>query len=162
MGAAVAQKSFDVNLVNPFIDATMKVLKIQSQTNVTPGKIFIRQGDKPSGDVSGVIGLVSPGFNGSIVISFPEKTFLAIMSKMLGETLTSLTKEINDGAGEISNMIFGQAKTELNKAGYGIQMALPTVIVGKDHTFLNSKQGPSVIVPFNSDCGEFYVEICVA
>lgn len=159
----VAKRKLDTDFINPFLDATLHVLNVQASIVCTPGKIALKNNDSPlSGDVSGVIGIVSETFNGSVVISFPESTFLKIMSNMLGEEYTSISKEIVDGAGEITNMIFGQAKIVLNEKGYGIKAAIPSVVSGKNHTLQALTKGPVVLVPFSSSAGNFFVEICLS
>ena len=85
-----------------------------------------------------------------------------VMSGMLGEEIKVLDKEIIDGAGEITNMIFGQAKVVLNNKGYGIKMAIPSVVSGKGHSLSALTKGPIVIVPFESNVGDFFVEICLS
>lgn len=155
----------DINFINPFLAATLHVLKVQASIEATPGKVYLKKDNTStlSGDVSGVIGIVSDTFNGSVVISFPEQTFLKVMSNMLGEEFTELSKDILDGAGEITNMIFGQAKVTLNDRGYGIKIALPTVVSGKGHTLQGtSKSGPTVVIPFTSPAGNFFVEISLS
>ena len=77
---------------------------------------------------------------------------------MLGEEYTKLDNEIVDGAGELTNMIFGQAKVELNQLGHGIKTAIPSVILGKDHSLSGMTKEPVVIVPFETEFGLFYVE----
>ncbi len=153
----------DINFVNPFLGATLNVLKVQASIEAQPGKITLKQSGEPlKGDVSGVIGIVSDTFKGNVVISFPESTFLKVMSNMLGEEYTEISQDIVDGAGEITNMIFGQAKVVLNERGYGVQIALPQVITGKNHMLSNQSKGPTVIIPFNSTAGDFFVEICLS
>lgn len=153
----------DVEFVNPFLAATLKVLEVQASTKALPGKPQLKEeGSSASGDISGVIGITSDKFNGSVVISFPEQTFLKIMSRMLGEEFTTLTKEIADGAGEFTNIIFGQAKITLNDKGYGIKMAIPSVITGKNHIIHGITKGPVVMIPFETDLGPFYIEISLS
>lgn len=157
------KKTFNTDFINPFLNATLHVLKVQANVVAVPEKIYLKKsGDSLSGDISGFIGLVSDSFNGSVVISFPQQTFLKIMSEMLGETYTELTKDIIDGAGEITNMIFGQAKTVLNDKGYGIKIAIPSVISGKNHSLSAMTNGPIVVIPFDSPAGKFFVEICLS
>ncbi len=159
----IKQKMLDTDFINPFLDATLHVLKVQASIDAQPGKVFAKKaGEKASGDISGVIGIVSDTFNGSVVISFPEKTFLLLMSNMLGENYTTLSQEIIDGAGEITNMIFGQAKVVLNDKGYGIKMAIPSVVSGKEHTIQAMSQSPVLVIPFTSNVGGFFVEICIS
>lgn len=156
-------KMLDVNFINPFLLATTKVLQMQASTKATTGQVYKKSPhEKFQGDISGVIGLISEAFSGSVVISFPSQTFLKIMSRMLGEEYTTITKEIEDGAGELTNIIFGQAKALLNEQGFGIKTALPSVIMGNDHSVLPMTSGPRVVVPFESDAGPFFIEICLS
>ncbi len=157
------KRTFDTNFINPFLNATLHVLKVQAQVDATAGQIYRKKpNDHFVGDVSGIIGIVSDSFNGSVVISFPEMTFLKVVSSMLGEEFTKLDKEIIDGAGEITNMIFGQAKIVLNEKGYGIKTAIPSVVTGKDHSLSAMTKGPIVVIPFESQMGKFFVEICLS
>lgn len=157
------KKVFDTDFINPFLGATVRVLEVQAQMKSTPGEIFLKkEKDVMLGDISGVIGIISETFVGSVVISFPEKTFLKIISNMLGEDFQELSKDIIDGAGELTNMIFGQAKVSLNQKGYGIQTAIPSVISGKNHSLSALTKGPVVVIPFATDSGPFFVEVCVS
>src|ERR1700744_6373713 len=103
----------DVNFVKPFVDGTIHTLEVQCHVTAKVGKPYIKGksgGEPPQIDIAGIIGITSPSFKGSISLCFPEKTFLGIMGKMLGETYTSITKDVEDGAGELTNIIFGAAK----------------------------------------------------
>lgn len=156
-------RMLDVNFINPFLIATVKVLETQASTKATAGQAYKKSPkEKFQGDVSGVIGLISEAFSGSVVITFPAPTFLKVMSKMLGEEYTTVTKEIADGAGELTNIIFGQAKVLLNEQGFGIKTAIPSVITGNDHSVLPMSSGPRVVVPFDTDSGPFFIEICIS
>ncbi len=158
-----ARKLIDVNFINPFLEATLKTLDTQASTKAHAGQVYLKQkSDKYSGDISGVIGLVSDAFTGSVVISFPAKTFLAVLSRMIGEECTEINDMTRDGAGELTNIIFGQAKIVLNKAGYGINTALPSVIAGHDHSVVPMTNGPRMVIPFETDVGPFVVEICLS
>lgn len=157
------QKGLDVDFVNPFIFAVVNVLKIQAETTCRPQTPVLRQNSAPIDvDISGIIGITSESFSGSVVISFPEKTFLKVMSRMIGEECTAMNPEIVDGVGELTNIIFGQAKVSLNEKGYGIKTAIPSIVSGKGHTVQNLGDGPVVSVPFESDAGTFFVEICIS
>jgi chemotaxis protein CheX len=158
-----SKRTLDTEFINPFLDATLYVLEIQAQIKAKPGKLCLKKHDREfQSDISGIIGIVSETFNGSVVISFPEKTFLKVMSSMLGDEYTEINKDILDGAGEITNMIFGQAKISLNEKGYGIKTALPSVVHGKNHILTAQTKGAIVVIPFESIAGNFHVEICLS
>lgn len=157
------KRKLDTEFINPFLNATVHVLSVQAQITAEAGAVFMKKPtDTMTGDVSGVIGIVSDHFNGSVVISFPEKTFLKVISNMLGEEFTKIDKEIVDGAGELTNMIFGQAKIVLNEKGYGIKTAIPSVVSGKDHSLSAFTKAPVVVVPFTTEHGKFFIEICLS
>ncbi len=154
-------KNIDTDFINPFLGATIRVLEVQALMKSTPGEIFLKkENDVMLGDISGVIGIVSQSFVGSFIISFPEKTFLNIISNMLGKEYRELSKDMLDGASEITNMIFGQAKVSFNQKGYGIKTAFPSVICGKSHPLSGVTKGPVVVIPFSTENGPFFVEVC--
>jgi len=152
----------NTDFIHSFIAATNHILSVQANITSEDGKAFLKkQNDRLVGDVSGIISVVSDKFNGSVIISFPESTFLKVMSQMLGEDFKELSPEIIDGVGEILNIIFGLAKIVLNEKGYGIKAAIPSVITGKQLEVSTMTKGPVVVIPFTSSAGDFYVEICI-
>lgn len=152
----------NVDFINSFLVSTTNVLKIQANVTAEAAKSFMKTPkDKCVADISGKIVVESSTVKGSVAICFPEKTFLKIMSGMIGEEYNELKPEIIDGAGEITNMIFGQAKIILNEKGHNIQMALPTVVTGKEHGLVDAKN-PVLIIPFSGNAGDFFMEILLA
>lgn len=148
--------------INAFISATIQVLSVQAQVEAKAGEFA--PGSKTGiahGDISGVIGITAGSVNGTAVLTFPEQTFLKIISSMLGETYTQLVPDIVDGAGELTNMIFGQAKLVLNQKDYGVQMAIPSVVTGRDHMISGITKGAILQVPFESVAGNFFLIIAL-
>ncbi len=149
----------DVALVNPFIDATTNVLETMASTKPQAAKPYLKKDQMARGDVSAVIGLTGE-VSGTISVSFTEKCILAIVSNMLGEQMKELNSEIQDAVGEISNMISGQARQNLEKMGRSLKAAIPTVITGKDHSITHMSQYAVIAVPFSTDNGGFTIEVC--
>jgi chemotaxis protein CheX len=150
----------DATFFKPFIDGTRNTLKIQCKVNANPGKPFLKKnGPKVVFDIAGVIGLTSSVFTGSIALCFPKAVFLALMSNMLGEQFTDITDDMQDGAAELLNMIFGQAKRVLNDANCDIAKALPTVVKGTNIETQHLSNKPVIVIPFETEAGIFHVEI---
>jgi chemotaxis protein CheX len=149
----------DVNVINPFIDSTLHVLNTIASTEAKPGKPFLKKDQIARGDVTGVIGLTGEA-SGTVSVSFTEKCILALVTKMFGEEMTTLNKEIQDAVGEISNMISGQARQKLEDMGNSLKAAIPSVIMGKDHTIRHITTYPVIAIPFRTDFGEFTIEVC--
>ena len=97
---------------------------------------------------------------GTISVSFQDRCILAIVSNMFREVMSELNEEIKDAVGEIANMISGQARQELERLGRSLTAAIPTVIMGKDHSISYITTAPIVAIPFSTDHGEFTIEVC--
>ncbi len=160
LGLAKA-KEFDVNFINPFLNATVKVFKVQCFMELKPQKPRVKTPEEPPlfGDVSGIISVNSETFVGNLAISMSESTFVAVVKNMLGETVSGVTERHVDLVGELANMILGQAKLELATLGYKIDMALPSCVWGKDHRIKHFGSGRCVVLPFVTPYGIICSEI---
>ena len=150
----------DVNLINPFIDATLNVLETMTSTRAEPGKPYLKKDQVARGDVSGVIGLTGEA-RGTISVSFTEKSILAIVSSMFKEEMKELNEEVKDAVGEITNMISGVARKRLEELGRSLKAAIPTVIMGKNHSISHITTSPVIAIPFSTDNGDFTIEVCI-
>ncbi|OFZ14000.1 MAG: hypothetical protein A2Z20_10245 [Bdellovibrionales bacterium RBG_16_40_8] len=151
----------DVEFLNAFINATQKVLLVQANTSLTCGKPYPKTPNiNMAVDLIGHFDLKYSGHTLSVALGFNNKVFLKIYENMVSEKHTEITAELQDAAGEILNIIFGQAKITLNdRQGHSLDKAIPSVLTGdKITTFLNRKSR-AFILPFESADGEFYLEI---
>lgn len=157
----VKAKDFDVAFINPFLNATQKVIKVQCSMEAIPQKPFVKQPNDPLllGDISGIIGVTSETFNGTLAISFPEVLFVKLASNMLAQQFDKISDDIVDLAGELSNIILGQAKIELNTLGYRIQQAIPSCVWGKEHKIKHFGSSMCIVLPFKTPAGIFHVEV---
>lgn len=153
----------DVEFINPFILATKTVIETQAQTPLSPGKAYLRKPtERIPMEIAGVLGLSCSEFKGSISICFRAEVFLKIYENMVGEKHEQISSEIEDAAGELLNIIFGQAKTVLNdQKGYTLEKALPTVLVGEKLKLHHQSRNPAIVLPFESPAGAFHLEILV-
>ena len=149
----------DVTLINPFINATINVLETMAFVTVIPGKPYGKQDNTAVGDVTGVLGLTGVA-NGTIAVTFEEKCILTVVSNMFGEQMDTLNDDIADAVGELTNMISGQARRELDDVGRVFKAAIPSVITGKNHTIRHYTDGPKIAIPFKTDGGNFTIEVC--
>ena len=150
----------DVKFVNPFLEGTVSVLKTMAFVEPRAGKPFLKKDNVARGDISGIIGLTGAA-RGSLALSFSEACILKIVSNMLGEEIGEINGDIKDAVGEITNMVSGVARKNLEVVGLNISAAIPTVVSGKDHSIHHVLGGPSIIIPFETDAGPFVVDICL-
>ncbi len=150
----------NAEFVNPFISALKNVVKTMAQTDLNAGKPVKKTNTIACGEVSSLISMNGPQLKGSMSISFEESLALEIMSKMLGEKPECINDEVADMVGEITNMVCGGAKNDLIDLGYEFDMASPKVVSGKDHQLEHQQDGRHMILPFSSQSGTAYLEIC--
>ncbi|MBI4643225.1 MAG: chemotaxis protein CheX [Deltaproteobacteria bacterium] len=148
----------NVEFINPFLSATIGVLKTMAFTEVTAGKPFLKNDKISRGDVSGVVGITGPP-NGSMSLTFSKECIMEIVSNMLGETFQEVTDDIKDAVGELSNMISGTARNDLGNKGYSFKTSIPTVVSGPGHEIRHMCKAPTIAIPFNTKAGPFVVEI---
>jgi chemotaxis protein CheX len=156
--------AIDVNFLNPFVQAVVTVIESMSQVQLTRGTPFVRKtgaGQAASyGDVSGLIGMNSDRFMGSMAICYQEGLILRIVTNMLGNPVREINDDVKDAVAELTNIIFGHAKRDLNAVGHTIQPAIPSVVTGKNHEIRHSVDGICLVVPFEANAGKLVVE-CV-
>lgn len=151
----------NVKFINPFLEGTISVLKTMAFVEPRAGKPYLKMDSIAKGDISGIIGLTGSA-TGSLAVSFSEEAILKIVSNMLGENIKTMDSDIKDAVGEITNMISGVARKNLEAEGFNIQAAIPTVVSGKNHSIAHVLGGPSLIIPFEIDDGTFVVDVCLA
>jgi len=150
----------DVKIVNPFINATLNVLETMAFVKSEPQKPYLKKENVAKGDVSGVVGFTGET-NCTVFITFDEPCIVKIVSNMIGEQINEINDEIKDAVGELTNMISGQARKELEEMGKLFQGGIPSVVSGKNHELLPMTKGPRIAIPFKTDFGSFTIEVAI-
>ncbi|MBM4333033.1 MAG: chemotaxis protein CheX [Deltaproteobacteria bacterium] len=145
--------------INPFLEATIYVLKTMASLEPVAEKPFLKKGASASGDVSGIVGITGEA-EGSLCITFSRECILFIISQMLGEEQQEINEEVKDAVGELTNMISGDSRRRLQEIGYTFQGAIPTVVSGRGHEVKHISKGPILSIPFTTKAGSFIVEVC--
>jgi CheY-specific phosphatase CheX len=101
------------------------------------------------------VNVIGKNIKASLYLAIPDKTFLQIMSKSFGETFTTVSKEIESGAIELVNIVYGAAKEFFSKDGITLERALPYMTKAQDITNKASKSVRTLQVTFTSDAGPF-------
>lgn len=127
---SVMAKTVDVRLLNPFLLAAHECLKTMAGLRAHRERLFVKAGHLMHGDIAGVIGL-SNGVLGNCVVSFPEALARQVVARLLGDEPAKLSPEmVQDGVGELANIISGGAKRALAKSSLAFDISTPTVVSG--------------------------------
>jgi chemotaxis protein CheX len=151
--------SMRAEFINPFLEATLSVLKTMASAEAVPGKPYIKTGSAACGDISGVVGITGQA-EGSLCLTFSREVILQVMTNMLGEEQKEITEEVKDAVGELTNMISGDSRRRLQEKGYTFHGAIPSVISGPGHEVKHITKGPVLSIPFSLNGGNFVVEVC--
>lgn len=140
------------------IAAIIKSMTTVSSTmldlSVTLGAPALRESPNSEHDVSAIIGL-SGDCVGTIALSFPTATALAMVERFTGAPVTADDPDFTDAVGEIANMVTGSAKASF--VGYDVSISCPSVIVGPGHRISQQSELPAVEIPVESECGTFVI-----
>jgi chemotaxis protein CheX len=120
----------------------------------------VESGQVYTGDVTGIVGLVQDSLEGNLIVSFGETLMFDVLSKVYGRTFTEIDNIVQEGAGELANMIFGQLKLRLNNRGHNLKMSLPNVIAGKSHRIQSAVSSSNLVALFGY--GDQRFEVAVA
>jgi chemotaxis protein CheX len=142
--------------VNPFILSNMETFAKMVGTEAKPGKPILKQEARLDYDISGIIGL-SGKVIGTVALSFPQATALAVCNKFMSADLKEMNGEILDAVGELINIVAGNAKKGLSE--FNIEISLPSVIVGKNHRIVEPKGSVGFIIPFACALGSFHMAV---
>lgn len=145
-----------VEWINPFLSATVDTFTRMTRVKVIAGKPYLYSDHQNTKDISGVIGL-SGSLKGAVVIGMPQSVALNVVERLVGTRYEKLSAEVSDAVGEIANIIAGYAKKDIKNED--IQIALPTVVFGPKHTVSMPSDVPVVVIPFESELGNFVIEV---
>lgn len=146
----------DVRYINPFVDSICNTFETMCSTKVEVGKPSLNASNHPKADVSGVIGF-SGDAAGCVVLQFDFEVAAKVASAFAQITITPEHPDFADAIGELANMVAGGAKSKFE--GLSINISLPNVIVGENHSVSPSRTSPRLVIPCTTDLGAFQVEI---
>jgi chemotaxis protein CheX len=138
-----------------FVEATTSVFSTMLGWEVAAGTPDASNTDCEC-ELRSLIGL-SGQTSGVVLVQWDENVAKKAAGAMLGSEPTEINGDVIDTLGEITNMIAGAAKAKLSPLFSNL--ALPIVLVGKNHGVNVPKNVKPIRIPFQSPNGEFSIEI---
>lgn len=148
----------DPAFISPFISSVQNVFTTMLHLPTNPGEPQVKSNPETAHEVTGIIGL-SGDVKGAVALGFSLATAERVVALFCGMEIEADNPDFGDAVGELVNMVSGNAKGQFN--GKSVSISTPTVIVGEGHRLANQSSLPAVIIPFDTDCGEIYVEIAI-
>lgn len=149
-------------LISPFITATEQAFLEMAGIEIKVRALYQKSGYRMFGDLSAIIGLLGES-EGSMVLSFPDQMGRTLARRLVqafgGEPNEDL---LRDCVGELANVIAGQARCLITSEKFSFALSTPTVIAGSGHEIRHKPGNPCLVVAFESELGEFALQICTA
>ncbi len=162
MSKASQRLRLDEQLSKEVTHAVCSAMQTTFGVAVTSGQYEVGRGMVSLvGDVSGVIALVQDDLEGTMTLCLTFETMHDLLPRVIGPAISVTNEMTVDAVGEITNMIFGQIKTELNGRGHGLKLGIPSVVTGRGHFVSQFHRGPYMIVPFYLEGQLFQVHIAI-
>ena len=134
--------------VSPFIIGARHVFKTMLDIDLVNREPVAKGSRRTTADVTGVIGFTGDR-EGTMTVSMSTSTALTIYSRLFNEQYSKITPEIIDAVGELTNIISGQARKELEKQGLHVVAYVPMVFSGKGVEINFITKGMPTTVPFS-------------
>jgi chemotaxis protein CheX len=152
----------DKLLVKSVVSAARDVCGMMLGLEVSPGEAFIEQSAPTETErVVALIGLAG-SWIGTGMISCSPDLACRISSLMLMTECDSVTEDVLDAMAEMSNMIFGNVKTELEEELGGLGLSIPTVIFGRNFATRSVGKQSWTVVPIHVGEEVMELKICLA
>ncbi len=149
--------------VNAVVSAVKYVFKAMLNVDIEDGTPFIKEIRKATGDITGVMALAGAEGEQRGMLAFSTSTegALAIYKKLMDQGFQKITAEIIDGMGELTNIISGRARYELEKEDIHLYAHVPIVFSGKNAEVSFITKMSVTSVPFSFVIDEAKLEMNV-
>lgn len=154
--ATATKTDLKVEYINPIISATKSVFETMLNCTIERTDLILKKNSALSYEVSGVIG-ISGKISGTIVLSLSHHTALEILYRLVGTKTSFIDDEVCDAVGELTNMIAGQAKGQLER--YELSASIPTIVTGRNHLIQYGSNVKPMCILFDSGVGPFAIEV---
>ena len=144
--------------INPFLMASVKILKDVCQIDATMGKPCVKATDFTDSSLVIMIG-VTGEMKGQVMINFSNPVACDIASKMTFMPITVLDELAVSAVSELGNMIMGHAATLFFSKGIEIDITPPTTCHG--NVSFNTSHSTNICVPLNYD-GDKIIEVHIS
>ncbi len=157
MNSAVASASAQTaECINPVLSATRSVFETMLNCTPTRTGLVLKENMSPRYELSAVIG-ISGKIAGTIVLSLSKAAAMEVLNRMVGIEATTINSDVCDAVGELTNMIAGSAKAQMERLQLSI--SIPNIVSGKDHEIHYPSNVQPICLIFDSEVGPFAIEL---
>ncbi|MBZ2185810.1 MAG: chemotaxis protein CheX [Bryobacter sp.] len=148
-------------IVNWVESATKEVFQTMLGLDATVGEHFIEEPDKGlSMGVIGIIGLVGD-WTGTAVVSCSSPLACRVANTLFMQEYAYVNDEVLDAVAEITNMIIGNLKNNLELKLGTMGLSIPAVVFGRNFATRRSGKESWYVIRFDVDGERLDVQLCL-
>jgi len=141
--------------------ATEEVFSTMLGLEVRAGEAVVEQAAPgPTDGVVSLVGLAGP-WAGTGSVSCSAAMACKLSSQFLMTEFDSVTEEVLDAIGELTNIIIGNFKSAMEDKLGPMGLSIPTVIYGRNFTTRTISNNNWTLIPFTCDGAQFEVHVCL-
>lgn len=140
-------------LIEAFIESVATAFREMAGVETSLSEAIRAAGNEEYLDITASLPLAAVAGAGRLILSFPERTAAALACRVLNDETDA--QMIRDCAGEMANVIAGQAKTILVGTPAHFTLSTPTVVTDKQ----SDVTAGWWLLRFNSEIGKFILYI---
>jgi chemotaxis protein CheX len=138
----------EAKYIDPFVVGARNVFKTMLDIDLDHDEPFQKTSNRTTADVTGVMGFTGDR-RGTMSFSVTKSGALAIYGKLMREHFQEVTSEVMDAMGELTNIISGQARKELERIDLHVMAHVPLVFVGRGVEITLATKGTIMSIPFS-------------
>ncbi|HTS77505.1 MAG TPA: chemotaxis protein CheX [Bryobacteraceae bacterium] len=150
------------DLVEAIVAATNEVFSTMLNLRLTAEEVQTEPNvaAAPSSGVVSLIGMAG-AWVGTGSLACTVSLACRLSSQFLATTCDSMSEEVLDTIGEITNMIVGNVKTAIEEKAGPMGLSTPTVIYGRNFQTRSARIHEWTVVPFTCEEERFYIQLSI-
>jgi chemotaxis protein CheX len=141
--------------------STHEVFSTMLNLELMPGEVFVEKEEAvPASGVVSIIGLAA-AWVGSGSLSCSAQFACKMASHFLMAEYEGVNDDVLDSVAEVTNMIIGNVKTQLENRLGAMGLSTPTVIYGRNFQTRGARNQEWTVVPFTLGDDGMCIQMCV-
>lgn len=149
-------------IVDSIIQSATQVFSTMLEAEVVCGDTFVEKGAPEANDgVVSFIGLAG-SWAGTGSLACSPAFACRVCSQMLMTESSAVNEEVLDAVAELTNMIIGGVKNDLERRLGPLGLSIPTVVFGRNFKTKGAGTAEWIVAPFTWDGERLLVKMCLA
>jgi chemotaxis protein CheX len=149
-------------IIDSIVRSAVQVFSTMLEAEILPGPISFER--TPPGANDGVVSFIglAGSWAGAGSISCSPAMACRVCDRMLMTESGSVNDEVLDAVAELTNMIIGGVKTDLEEQLGPLGLSIPTVVYGRNFKAKGAGNAEWIVAPFSWDGEQLVVKLCLA